>query len=116
MFSTKSISLDHANSIWGLGAVVAAQLFFTTQDMMIKWLSADYALHQIVLSRAVVGTLFILMVFVPLEGGISILRTKRLGMHLLRGFGIVIANLAFFTSLISIPLGEATAIFSLHQF
>ena len=90
---------------------MAAQLFFTTQDMMIKWLSADYALHQIVLSRAVVGTLFILMVFVPLEGGISVLRTKRLGMHLLRGFGIVIANLAYFTSLISIPLGEATAIF-----
>ena len=90
---------------------MAAQLFFTTQDMMIKWLSADYALHQIVLSRAVVGTLFILMVFVPLEGGISALRTKRLRIHLLRGFGIVIANLAYFTSLISIPLGEATAIF-----
>ena len=90
---------------------MAAQLFFTTQDMMIKWLSTDYALHQIVLSRAVVGTLFILMVFVPLEGGISALRTKRLRIHLLRGFGIVIANLAYFTSLISIPLGEATAIF-----
>ncbi len=111
MISGKSISLDNADRLWGMAAVVAAQFFFTTQDMMIKWLSGEYALHQIVLIRAVVGTLLILLVFLPLEGGISALRTQRLGMHLMRGFGIVIANLAYFTSLINIPLGEATAIF-----
>ena len=111
MISGKSISLDNADRLWGMAAVVAAQFFFTTQDMMIKWLSGEYALHQIVLIRAVVGTLLILLVFLPLEGGISALRTQRLGMHLMRGFGIFIANLAYFTSLISIPLGEATAIF-----
>ena len=111
MISGKSVSLDNADRLWGMAAVVAAQFFFTTQDMMIKWLSGEYALHQIVLIRAVVGTLLILLVFLPLEGGISALRTQRLGMHLMRGFGIVIANLAYFTSLISIPLGEATAIF-----
>ena len=111
MISEKSLSFENSGVLKGLFCVVAAQFFFTTQDMMIKWLSSDYALHQIILSRAVVGTLFILLVFVPMEGGISVLRTRRLGMHLMRGFGIVIANLAFFSSLISIKLGEATAIF-----
>ena len=111
MISEKSLSFENSRVLKGLFCVVAAQFFFTTQDMMIKWLSSDYALHQIILSRAVVGTLFILLVFVPMEGGISVLRTRRLGMHLMRGFGIVIANLAFFSSLISIKLGEATAIF-----
>ena len=104
MISEKSLSFENSGVLKGLFCVVAAQFFFTTQDMMIKWLSSDYALHQIILSRAVVGTLFILLVFVPMEGGISVLRTRRLGMHLMRGFGIVIANLAFFSSLISIKL------------
>ena len=111
MIFGKSISLDDADRLCGMVAVVAAQVFFTTQDMMIKWLSGEYALHQIVLIRAVAGTFLILLVFLPLEGGISVLRTQRLEMDLMRGFGIVIANLAYFTSLISIPLGEATAIF-----
>ena len=66
MISGKSISLDNADRLWGMAAVVAAQFFFTTQDMMIKWLSGEYALHQIVLIRAVVGTLLILLVFLPL--------------------------------------------------
>ena len=116
MISEKSLGFENSGVLKGLFCVVAAQFFFTTQDMMIKWLSSDYALHQIILCRAVVGTLFILLVFVPMEGGISVLRTRRLGMHLMRGFGIVIANLAFFSSLISIKLGEATAIFSSPRF
>jgi drug/metabolite transporter (DMT)-like permease len=51
------------------------------------------------------------LVFVPLEGGIKNLLTKQLTLHILRGFGIGIANLCFFSSLISLPLGEAMAIF-----
>jgi len=79
--------------------------------MAIKWLSGDYPLHQIVLARATVAIVFTLAVFVPLEGGLRILRTKRLKLHLLRGLAVVIANMTFFTGLASLPLGEATAIF-----
>jgi len=79
--------------------------------MAIKWLSGDYPLHKIVLARATVAIVFTLAVFVPLEGGLRILRTKRLGLHLLRGLAVVIANMTFFTGLASLPLGEATAIF-----
>lgn len=90
-----------------LGAVVA----FTTQDVAIKWLSGDYPLHQIVLTRATVGIALTLVLFVPLEGGYGNLKTRRLGLHLLRGLMVVFANMAFFTGLASMPLGEATAIF-----
>lgn len=90
-----------------LGATVA----FTTQDMAIKWLSGDYPLHQIVLIRAVVGLSLTLALFVPLEGGYANLKTRRLPMHLVRGLTVVFANMAFFTGLASMPLGEATAIF-----
>ncbi len=91
--------------------VIIANICFTTQDMSIKLISGDYALHQIIFIRSVIAILFTLLVFVPIDGGFNYLLTKRLGLHLLRGFGIVIANLCFFTALVTVPLGEAVAIF-----
>ena len=103
--------LARAPNPLGILCVIGAVITFSTQDMAIKWLSGDYPLHQIVLARATVAIVFTLAVFVPLEGGLRILRTKRLKLHLLRGLAVVIANMTFFTGLASLPLGEATAIF-----
>ena len=91
--------------------IILAQIFFTTLDMAVKFVSEDYALHQITLIRAIVSILFTLIILVPLDGGYNYLLSKRLGLHLLRGFGIVVANLCFFTALVTIPLAETTAIF-----
>ena len=79
--------------------------------MAIKIISGNYALHQIILIRACVAIVFTLIVLVPIDGGYKYLISKRFGLHILRGFGIVIANICFFTSLITIPLAEAVAIF-----
>ena len=94
-----------------ISCIIVAHVCFTTQDMAIKLISGNYALHQIILIRSILAILFTLLVFVPIDGGFKYLLTKRLGLHLLRGFGIVIANLCFFTALITVPLGEAVAIF-----
>ena len=91
--------------------IILAQIFFTTLDMAVKFVSEDYALHQITLIRAIVSILFTLIILVPLDGGYKYLLSKRLGLHLMRGFGIVVANLCFFTALVTIPLAETTAIF-----
>ena len=95
----------------GIICITLAQVFFTTQDMGIKFISGDYALHQVMMTRSIVAILFTLLIFVPIDGGFKYLRTQRLGLHLLRGFGIVIANLCFFTALITMPLAEVVAIF-----
>ena len=47
---------------FGIICVTLAQVFFTTQDMGIKFISANYALHQIILIRASVAILFTLLV------------------------------------------------------
>ena len=91
--------------------IILAQVFFTSLDMSVKFLSEDYALHQITLIRAIVSILFTLLVLIPIDGGYKYLLTNRLVLHLLRGFGIVVANLCFFTALVTIPLAETTAIF-----
>ena len=44
----------------GIICITLAQVFFTTQDMAIKFISGNYALHQIILIRASVAILFTL--------------------------------------------------------
>ncbi len=74
-------------------------------------MSAGYPLHEIVFMRANIAILVTLGVFVPLEGGLKNLKTKRLRQHLLRGVSVLCANTCFFAGLASMKLAEATAIF-----
>jgi drug/metabolite transporter (DMT)-like permease len=97
--------------IIGIICIILAQISFTTQDMAIKFISGNYALHQIVFTRSVTAIIFTLIIFGYRNGGFSFILTNRLGLHLLRGFGIVIANLCFFTSLVTISLAESVSIF-----
>jgi len=91
--------------------MIVAHVFFTTQDMTIKFINGDYALYQVMLIRSIVAMLFTLLIFVPIDGGYKHLLTQRLGLHVLRGFGIVITNFCFFSALITMPLAEVVAIF-----
>ena len=111
MISRLKTLFERSPHLIGVFCVIGAVTTFSTQDMAIKWLSGDYPLHQIILARAGVALIFTLAVFMPLDGGMAVIRTKRLTMHLLRGLAVVIANMTFFTGLASLPLAEATAIF-----
>lgn len=90
---------------------VGAALAFSLNDMVIKFLSSGYPLHQIVLVRSLVGLALILALVVPLEGGVAALKTKRPATHLARGCFVVMANTCFFMALVAMPLADATAIF-----
>jgi drug/metabolite transporter (DMT)-like permease len=96
-----------------LGAVCAAVsvVFFSINDVAIKFLSGGYALHQVVLIRSLIGLLVIIVLIAPLTQGWAIARTKRLPMHMLRGLCVVFANMTFFLGLAAMPLADAVAIF-----
>lgn len=100
-------------SIMTIGVVcaVAASTAFTLNDVGIKFLSGDYALHQIVFFRSVIALVLTLAILVPLEGGIRILKTRQLSLHMYRGLAVVIANMSFFMGLAAMPLADATAVF-----
>lgn len=99
------------NNLIGIFSAVAASVFFSVNDMTVKLLSGDYALHQIILIRSVIGMTVLMAVIVPLEGGWAVLRTKRLPMHIFRGLSVVVANMTFFLALAALPLADAVAIF-----
>lgn len=95
----------------GTLCAVLAVILFSANDVAIKSLSDGYALHQVVLIRSVIGLFVVLAVIAPLTGGLAIMRTARLRMHLLRGSFVVFSNLTFFLGLAAMPLAEAVAIF-----
>ena len=79
-------------------------------DALVKWLSADYPLYQIMFFRSAAALLPV-SIFVAMAGGISILRTTRPRLHLFRcTIGISAMGCAFY-GLANMPLAEAMAIF-----
>ncbi len=90
--------------------IVLAMTCISINDMLIKLLSDDYPLHQMVFLRSAIGIVFSLVIL-QFEGGFGLLRTNQIWMHLLRGLCIVGANMAFFAAIAVIPLADATALF-----
>ena len=94
----------------GILCAIGAATAFSFNDMTIKFLSGEYPLHQIVFVRAIVGLIVTLVVFAQLEGGIK-LRTQWPWHHAFRAGLLVTANIMFFTSIATMPLADATAVF-----
>ncbi|MEM8629862.1 MAG: DMT family transporter [Pseudomonadota bacterium] len=100
----------HASMNGAYFAMIAV-FCFSLNDVLVKSLSSTYALHQIVLFRSLVALALVLLAVGLFGNGLSSLKTKRLGGHLLRGAFVVAANMAFFLGLAAMPLAEAVAIF-----
>lgn len=102
--------VNHSNKI-GILSVLFAVLSFTLNDTLIKSFSSTYALHELVFIRAIIGISVLLLIIMPFSGGISILKTKRIGIHFARCVCVVIANSFLFLSFSLMPFAEAIAIF-----
>ena len=98
---------SHTGAFWALVAV----LCFSTNDVLVKFLSGGYPLYQLIFFRTLFGLAFIFTVLVPLTGTLAVLKTRRLKVQLLRGLCVVFANFCFFLGLAAMPLAEAVAIF-----
>lgn len=94
----------------GILFILVGMFSISINDMLIKQLSGDYPLHQVVLTRSGIGIMFSL-VMVQVEGGWSILKTDRPFLHIIRCLMVVISNMTYFVALAVLPLADATALF-----
>lgn len=94
----------------GILCILLGMFGITLNDVMIKFLSGDYPLHQMVFARSALGIVFSFAIL-QMEGGWRMLRTAQPGLHALRCLLIVTANLTYFTALAAMPLADATALF-----
>ncbi|TMV10308.1 DMT family transporter [Ruegeria sediminis] len=94
----------------GIAFIVAGMVAISINDMLIKQLSGDYPLHQMVFMRSSIGIVLSLFL-VQVEGGVSLLRTRHPVLHTVRCLLVVISNMTFFVALAAAPLADVTALF-----
>lgn len=93
-----------------------AVMLFSVNDVLMKFLSDGYALHQIVLVRSIAGFFLTVLIMAPLAGGWHLLRTRRPLLHMARAGCVFFANMTFFLGLASLPLADAVALFFVSPF
>ncbi|QHQ36227.1 DMT family transporter [Algicella marina] len=101
----------------GPALAVFASTLLSLNDVVMKALSGAYALHEIVFIRSAIGFILILVVYVPLaRTGLAAIRTRRLGLQLIRAACVFFANITFFLGLAALPLADAVSIFFVCPF
>jgi drug/metabolite transporter (DMT)-like permease len=97
-------------ALTGILFATGGTLIFSVNDMAIKFLSDGYALHQVILIRALIAISFILCVIHLSDRGWSQIATSRPGTHLLRVLIVMVSNVTFFVGLAAMPLADAVAV------
>ena len=92
-------------------SAILASLCFSIIDFNIKYLSDKYPLYEIILFRSLFAIVITFIIFVPLEGGIISLKTRRPLKHFIRAMALVLSNFCFFAGLAVLTLAENSAIF-----
>jgi drug/metabolite transporter (DMT)-like permease len=90
----------------GIGLVILAIGLFTVMDTIGKSLMARYPVPQVVWARYVFQLAWMLLL-VPRVGAIGLVRTRRFGMNLTRGFLLAASTLFMFTAISFVPLADA---------
>ena len=96
--------------VLGILSLVAGVSIFSIQDAVIKHLSGQYPVHQIVFLRSLTA-LVLLLAFVGVNEGATGLRSRRLTLHGLRGVALFTSYMAYYLGLASMSIAEAVALF-----
>tara|TARA_B100000749_G_C18366503_1_gene439819 strand:- start:19 stop:900 length:882 start_codon:yes stop_codon:yes gene_type:complete len=104
--------LRHAYWLGGAFALAAA-FSFSLQDALVKWLSSDYALLQLLLVRSAIMVPTFALICLTRWGHHGLV-TRRPGAHLLRAAFNLIAFLSYYYAISRMPLVDALSIASAY--
>lgn len=90
--------------------LISAVFLFSTQDVIVKWISHSYPVHEIVLIRSISG-IIPLLILAHFLGGVRALRTRRYAAHFARSLIMFSAYTCFYLSLAALPLAETVTLF-----
>ncbi|TNC48285.1 DMT family transporter [Rubellimicrobium rubrum] len=105
---------DSRTALRGISLALGGSLVLSVNDMAIKALSGGYPLHQVVLTRALIGMVVVLILAAVAHGPGALwagVRTRHPGWHLARVSCVLLSNLTYFVGLASLPLADGVAIF-----
>jgi len=93
----------------GIFALVLGLFLYSIQDMVIRALSGDYSLLQIMWIRSGVSLLVLFVAVLSFSGGAD-LRGRQVGVMITRGLMGSLAYIAYYLAIVIMPLAEAVAI------
>jgi drug/metabolite transporter (DMT)-like permease len=109
--ATQSAPGIHANEeLKGILFLCGGATVFTFQDVIIKWISGDYPLPQVLTVRCVVAYVP-LAILAHFDGGLRGLGLRRPGPLFLRGLLLLGSYTCYYLAIVAIPLTEAAALF-----
>jgi drug/metabolite transporter (DMT)-like permease len=94
---------------FGIMMMIIAVAMLTAMSVLVKLVEISYHPVQITFMRSIIAMLFILP-FVIKAGGISILKTKRAGLHLMRSLAGTLGNILYFYSFQRMAVGDVIVI------
>ena len=86
-----------------------AAVLFSSQDALVKWLSNDFSLFQLLFVRSIIGVIA-LWVIIRVRFGWAGLMPRRPGGHLLRALSNLVAFLSYYFAITRMPLADATSL------
>lgn len=93
----------------GILLALGGSIVMSMNDLAIKALSSTYALHQVILVRALIGIAVVCLLVAFSGTGFRQLVTRRRGAHLFRVTIVMISNVSYFVGLSLMPLADAVA-------
>ena len=97
-------------TLTGILLALGGSAMLSINDVSIKFLSGDYALHQVILIRAAIGMIFLILLMQLSGTGFRQVITRRVRDHLIRVGCGMISNVTYFLGLAALPLADAVAI------
>jgi drug/metabolite transporter (DMT)-like permease len=93
----------------GIGLAVVAFALYTSTDTIIKWVTGTFPLHQIIFFTSVTG-FAVFSTVVLATGSITRVRTRRLGLHVLRALVALSGGFGAFYAYSRMSLADAYAL------
>jgi len=105
-----SESVSARTTLTGILLALGGSMMLSVNDLAIKFLSGDYALHQVILIRAGIGMVFLIGLMHFSGTGFRQVMTRRGKDHLVRVGFVMVSNVCYFLGLAALPLADAVAI------
>ncbi len=103
------MTFSPSRKLTGILLALGGALTLSMNDLAIKFLSGTYALHQVILIRALIGIVLVLVVIRVSGTGLAQLWTRRPREHLFRVTIVMVSNVTYFLGLAALPLADAVA-------
>ncbi|MDA8135599.1 MAG: DMT family transporter [Desulfobacteraceae bacterium] len=97
-------------SLTGIILIISGGFIFSIQDVIIKYISGSYPVHEIVFLRSLFAILPIYAI-VRMEGGLHLLRMHNMKYHIIRGVLMFFSYTAYYLAIAAIPLSLAVTLF-----